>query len=77
MNLTPKLTVSTIITILTYGYSVLRDNADIFGINSNTLTAIFLIITFISFVWKQFDPQESVFTKVSKHIGTRPKKPRG
>lgn len=72
----PKLTLSLVLTILTYVYDLLSANAEILGISAKTLTIVFLIINVVSFVWKQFiDKEESAFTKLLKHVGTRPQDP--
>lgn len=72
----PKLTLSLVVTILTYIYDLLSANAEILGVSAKTLTIIFLMINVISFIWKQFiDEEESAFTKLFKHVGTRPHDP--
>lgn len=73
----PKTTISAIISLLLLANQLLTDSAEVIGMNSKTLAIISLIITFISLAWKQVRPDESLFTLVARHIGTRPKKPRG
>ncbi len=73
----PKLTLSIVMIIVTILFNTLSDNAELFNISGKTLMIISIIITAVSMIWKSLKPDESLFTSVSKHIGTRPKKPRG
>ena len=73
----PKSTISIIISIVLVAYQTLVDNAELLGISVKLLEIISLFITGISLIWKNKLPEESVFTLAAKHIGTRPKKPRG
>lgn len=76
INSNKKITLSLVLTVLTYIYDLLSTNAEILGINAKTLTIVFLIINVVSFVWDKFvDEEESVFTKAMKHVGTRPEDP--
>lgn len=70
----PKLTISFIITLVFGTWNIIKANAEVFNISVDTIAKISILITIISYVWKQFNPEESAFTLVAKHIGIRPKK---
>ena len=71
-----KITWSLVLTIITYIYELLGDNAEILGISTKTLTIVFLVINVISFVWDKYVSQEeSAFKMLKRHIGPRPPKP--
>lgn len=74
MKQSPKLTISFILTLLLGVWNIFKSNAEVFNISVDTVAKISILITIISYVWKQFNPDESAFTLVAKHIGIRPKK---
>ncbi len=65
----PKLSISVIITLVVEVYSLVSSNAELLGIESNTLAKISVIVSMISLVWKQVKPEESLFTMAYKSIG--------
>lgn len=74
MKQSPKLTISFIATVLFGVWNIVKSNAEVFNISVDTVAKISILITIISYVWKQFNPNESAFTMIAKHIGIRPKK---
>ena len=71
----PKLTISFIATVLFGVWNIIQENAEVLNISVDTIAKISILITIISYVWKQFNPEESAFTVLAKHIGIRPKNP--
>jgi hypothetical protein len=71
----PKISITLIITILLNAYDLISANATILGIDTKTMAYMSLIISIISMVWKSIKPEQSVFSMMFKHVGTRPKNP--
>lgn len=74
MKQSPKLTISFIATVLLGVWNIVKANAEVFNISVDAVAKISILITIISYVWKQLNPEESAFTMLAKHIGIRPKK---